>query len=99
MLSSNGGRAHADKRIKAALKAYYGLQGTGLHLDGVVPSVGAKIYSVGVQTVLMYGYESVHLSTKCLKAIERIYARKNCEILPRVEENLANLSSYRRAQS
>ena len=69
-LQDDSGRAHAKKRISAAQKAFYGLQGAGLHFQGVDPAVASHIYSVGVRTVLLYGCEAVNLSNSNLKEIQ-----------------------------
>lgn len=70
ILQSDHGVSHADKRMKAAQRAFYGLQSAGLHLKGVEPRVAAKLYSVGVRSVLLYGTEAVFTSKTVRKKLE-----------------------------
>jgi len=70
-LSSDGGASHTERRIQAAQKAFYMLQGAGLHFKGVDPDVAIKIYTTGVRTVLIYGCESVHICKSKLKELEK----------------------------
>ena len=70
VLKDDGGYEHAARRVKAAQKAFYGLQGAGLHFKGIEPCIAAKMFNIGVNTVLTYGCQSVHLATKNMRAIE-----------------------------
>ena len=69
MLNDDGGGEHVARRIKAGQKAFYGLQGAGLHYDGIAPAISAKIFNIGVNTVLTYGCQSVHLTRKHLRSM------------------------------
>ena len=70
LLKYDSGASHVKKRIQSAQKAYYGLQGAGLCLKGLRPYVAARLYSVGVRTVLMYGCEAINLNKKSQKLLE-----------------------------
>ena len=48
----NGGTKHTETRIRAAQKAFYGLQGAGLHYIGVSPKTLLHIYLAAVKTVI-----------------------------------------------
>ena len=66
----------SQRTLKSALcmsaqKAFYGLQSAGLHFRGVEPRVSAKLYCVGVRTVLMYGAEAVALSQADIKKMQK----------------------------
>ena len=69
-LKNDGGAAHINRRLQAAHKAFYGLQGAGLCFRGVTPQVATHLFSVGVRTVLSYGREAIRLSKMCLKKLE-----------------------------
>lgn len=69
-LKNDGGAAHINRRVQAAQKAFYGLQGAGLCFRGVTPQVASHLFSVGVRTVLSYGCEAIRLSKMSLKKLE-----------------------------
>lgn len=67
---TDGGTLHTEKRASAAQKAFYGLQGSGLHVNGVAPAVATKIFNVGVRSVLTYGCHSIHLTRRSMHRLE-----------------------------
>lgn len=71
VLHNNKVSTHTEKRVVSAQKAFYGLQSAGLHFRGVEPRVSAKLYCVGVRTVLMYGAEAVALSQADIKKLQK----------------------------
>ena len=62
---------HVKQRATSAQKAFYGLQSAGLHFRGVAPNVSAKLYNVGVRTVLMYGTEALALSKRDIDTLKK----------------------------
>ena len=71
MLSNDNGRLHVEERSQAAQKAFYGLQGAGLHFRGVEPQVASRIFSVGVRTILTYSAEAIQISPANMGKLER----------------------------
>ena len=69
-LSNDRGGRHANERIRAAQRAFYSLQGAGLHFHGLDVHVAAKLYSVGVRTILTYGCEAIAMSRSNLTKLE-----------------------------
>jgi hypothetical protein len=69
-LASDGGTTHTESRIKATQKAFYSLQHAGLHFKGCKPEVASHIFSMGVQTVLLYGCEAVYINKSNLKHLQ-----------------------------
>ena len=63
------GTVHVERRMSSAQKAFYGLQSAGLHFKGVDPHVSAKLFSVGVRSVMMYGAEAIALNQSNIKAL------------------------------
>ena len=63
----NDGTKHTETRNRAAQKAFYGLQGAGLHYNGVSPKILLHIYEAAVKLVLLYGCSSVNVSNFNLK--------------------------------
>ena len=51
-------------------KAYFGMQGAGLHFSGVAPTVAADIFNIGVRTVLTYSCHALYLFLRSLRKIE-----------------------------
>ena len=70
MLSNDRGKRHIDDRIQAANRAFYSLQGAGLHFRGVTPHVAMRIYQTGVRTILTYGCESICISNINIRKLE-----------------------------
>jgi hypothetical protein len=68
-LAKDAGSFHVETRLKATSKAFYALQHCGLYHKGVKPEIAAHIFSVGVQSVLTYGCEAIHLKKANLKAL------------------------------
>jgi hypothetical protein len=69
------GTVHVERRTSSAQKAFYGLQSAGLHFQGVDPHVSAKLYSVGVKSVMMYGAEAIALSQSNIKALATLQGK------------------------
>ena len=74
-LKGDGGAAHAESRVQASQKAYYGLQGAGLHFQGVAPKVAAHMYAVGVRTILTYGCEAVNMASKNVQKLQTLQGK------------------------
>ena len=74
-LKNDKGMAHVMKRIEAAQKSFYGLQGAGLCFRGVAPEVASHLYSVGVRSVLTYGSEALHISSSSLKKMKSVQGK------------------------
>lgn len=74
-LKNDKGLAHVTKRIAAAQKSFYSLQGAGLSFKGVSPEVASHLYCVGVRTVLTYGCESLQMSKSSLKKMESVQGK------------------------
>jgi len=64
------GRAHVQRRCQAAQKAFFGLQGAGLHFRGIEPEIAAHIYAVGVRTILTYACESTEISNSTINQLQ-----------------------------
>jgi hypothetical protein len=69
------GTKHTDSRIRAAQRAFYGLQGAGLHSNGVSPQTVLHIYEAAVRSVILYGCTSVHINKSNLAKLDRLQAR------------------------
>ena len=69
-LASDNGLSHVQDRIRATRRAFFALQHAGLHFKGLSPEVASHIYSTGIQTVLVYGCESLHINTTNLKQLQ-----------------------------
>jgi len=68
-LANDNGASHIQKRIKAAHRAYHSLQHVGLHFKGLAPEIASHIFCMGVQTVLLYGCDSVHINKSNLRKL------------------------------
>ena len=69
-LGNDNGKGHVNKRMQAAQKAFYSLQGAGLSFKGLDPRASAHLYSVGVSTILLYGCEAVHIVPASLRQLQ-----------------------------
>ena len=69
-LKDDMGSAHVEQRTAAAQRAFYSLQGAGLHFKGLDPLTASKLFSVGVRTVLTYGIESIFIGKTNMKKLE-----------------------------
>jgi hypothetical protein len=70
--AKDGGALHTHDRMQAASRAFYSLQHAGLHFKGLNPSVAAHLFSVGVQTTLLYGCEAVHINKTNVRNMMRL---------------------------
>ena len=68
-------RHHITNRIRSAQRAFYGLQGAGLHFQGLAPRTSSTIYQTGVLSVLTYGCHSIALRKTDLTNLERNHAK------------------------
>jgi hypothetical protein len=68
-LCKDGGTLHTEDRIKSAKKAFYALQNVGLHYKGLSPDVAAHIFTVGIQSTLVYGCDAININRTNLKSI------------------------------
>ena len=68
-LAKDSGSSHVNDRIKSAYRSFYALQNAGLYFGGSSPAVATHVFSMGVQTVLLYGCEAISLNKKCLKQL------------------------------
>ena len=84
--SSDGkNRPTIEARITLARQTAYGLMGAGLHgLNGVSPSVCVKILNIYVCPRLIFGLDSLVLSTEDMKLLEKTYRKylRCCQHLP-----------------
>ena len=66
---------HTESRIRASQKAYFSLQGSGLHkkLD---PQTALSVYNAAVRTPLLYGCLSVKLLKTNLKSLDKQQAKQ-----------------------
>ena len=62
-------------RIKAAHRAFYGLQSAGLCADGVSPIVSAYMLSVAIQPILSYGCSTLNADSNGIKEIDKALAK------------------------
>ena len=67
---------HAESRIRASQKAYFSLQGSGLHKNGVRPQTQLSVYNAAVRTRLLYGCLSVKLLRTNLKSLDKQQAKQ-----------------------
>ena len=97
MLKNDLGDAHVHRRVQAAQRAFYSLQGAGLHFGGLEPEVAADLYSVGVRTVLLYGCEAIHAKKHTLKKLETAQGKfvKSILGLPKYSKNTPVLSALK----
>lgn len=70
VLHADKGVSHCNKRMQSAQKAFYGLQSAGLHFRGVEPTVAAKLYSVGVRSIMTYGCETMMIKKAAIKKMD-----------------------------
>ena len=75
VLHSDKGARHCDKRMKSAQKAFFGLQSAGLHFRGVEPAVAAKLYSVGVRSIMSYGCETMTMKKSAIQKMETMQGK------------------------
>ena len=97
MLKNDLGEAHIHRRVQAAQRAFYSLQGAGLHFGGLAPEVAADLYSVGVRTVLLFGCEAIHAKTSTLKKLESAQGKfvKSILGLPKHSKNTPVVSALK----
>ena len=70
------GGLHTESRIRASQKAYFSLQGSGLHKNGVKPQTALSVYNAAVRTPLLYGCLSVKLSRTNFKSLDKQQAKQ-----------------------
>ncbi len=56
---ANKFHSHQQKQLKAARKAFYALQGSGMCDKGVKPDVVAHLWKAMIQPILLYGSQSL----------------------------------------
>ena len=91
---SNNTKHHIDTRIKAAHRAFYGLQSAGLCANGVSPIVSAHMLSVAIQPILSYGCFTLNAERNVIKELDKAQAKllksalglpKSCHNTPLLE--------------
>ena len=65
------GFTHVESRINASRKAYYALQGSGLHKSGVSARTAIIIYKTAIQSTLIFGCQSIKLSIRSRKSLDK----------------------------
>lgn len=68
----NNGEMHVHKRIEKCRRAYYSLRGAGLAYPGCSSDVKSYIWNTICQPVLLYGLDSISISSKFLKQLETV---------------------------
>ena len=81
------GGLHTESRIRASQKAYFSLQGSGLHKNGVRPQTQLSVYTcnAAVRTPLLYGCLSVKLWRTNLKSLDKQQATNKMFAWPKSE--------------
>lgn len=69
-IANDRGQAHVQHRCQAAQRAFFGMQGAGLHFRGIAPNAAAHLYSVGVRTTLTYACEAIPISNSNMTALQ-----------------------------
>ena len=79
-LSNDNGKCHLESRMQSAQKAFYSLQGAGLHYNGVNPESAVKIFCTGIRPILAYGCESIHMNKALIKELDKLQGKllKSC---------------------
>ena len=73
---SNNTRNHIDMRIKAAHRAFCGLQSAGLCANGVSPIVSAHMLNnVAIPPILSYGCSTLNADRNGIKEIDKALAK------------------------
>ena len=67
---------HTESRIRASQKAYFSLQGSGFHKNGVSPQTQLSVYNAAVRTPLLYGCLSAKLSRTNLTSLDKQQAKQ-----------------------
>ena len=65
------GFTHVESRINASRKAYYALQGSGLHKNGVSARTAINIYKAAIQSTLSFGCQSIKLSIRSRNSLDK----------------------------
>jgi hypothetical protein len=68
---SRDGHAHADARIKACRRAFFGLAGAGLRPCALHPSTMTHLWSAAVRPILLYGAHCTHIRPSSLTEMQR----------------------------
>ena len=68
---SNDPTAHAVHRIEASKKAFYALQGAGLHARGLAPTTMSYLWRTAIRPILLYGSHCVHLRQSSLESMQK----------------------------
>lgn len=72
---SNDDQTHADNRIKSSRRAYYALQGCGLHPQGLAPETVTHLWSAAVRPVLLYGSHCTYLKPSAVREMQKTQAQ------------------------
>ena len=65
------GLTYVESRINASRKAYYALQGSGLHKNGVSARTAINIYKAAIQSTLSFGCQSIKLSIRSRNSLDK----------------------------
>ena len=78
-LGDTNGSCPIDSRIKAATKAFYGLQNAGIRCSEIKPQIVVDIYRTALNTVLQFACSTIHINrTNIIKVI-----RHQCNLIKR----------------
>jgi len=69
VLGNDGGKSHAEHRIRQATRAFYGLQAVGMCKNGIQPNTAAFLYKSIIQPTLLFGMETISTNKAIAKSI------------------------------
>ena len=72
---SKNTRDHVDTRIKACRRAFYALQGAGLHSGGLTPNTMAHVWRTAIQPILTYSIQCLPLTKTSVQAMDKAQSR------------------------
>ncbi len=72
---ANKFHSHQKKQLKAARKAFYTLQGSGMCDNGVKPDVVALLGNARIQPILLYGIQSFPINKTDITEIDKSQAK------------------------
>lgn len=75
VLLSNNSSAHCNARIKAARKAFYSLQNTGLCTKYLNTDSSLCVYNTAIHPVLLYGLECVYRPKLAMGNVEKLQSK------------------------
>jgi len=91
---TNSARATVESRIKTCRRSLYSLAGAGLHgYNGLGPMVSLQLLKIYIIPTLIYGLESLILSTEDFRLLESFY-KSTLRRLQHLPENTATPAIY-----